>query len=199
MQLAHPFVGFFVGLIFGFKPHARLAKHEREGTNVARKISQRKLNAGNRTASKQREVELFFRLKIVKNEVRKIGNEDETGNFIGAAFAREVFDVAKCLRLGLRQIFAPAFVFDDELAPPEQINGVDVAVKIADIGLERGDGRATDAEYVEKFVVERLFVGTLRGCVASITGETNRTVTHLAPREMWHGCSCARESACCVW
>ena len=89
-------------------------------------------------------------------------------------------------------------MFDDELATPEQVNGVDVALKIADVGLERGDGRATDAEHVEEFVVESLFVGTFRGCVAPITGETNRTVTHLAPREMWHGCSSARESACCV-
>jgi hypothetical protein len=110
----------------------------------------------------------------------------------------EDFDVAKRLRLGLRQIFAPAFVFDDELAAPEQVNGVDVALKIADVGLERGDGRAADAEHVEEFVVKSLFVGTLRGRVAPITGETNRTVAHLAPREMWHGCSSARESACCV-
>jgi len=43
------------------------------------------------------------------------------------AFAGEVFDVTKGLGLGLGEILAAAFVLDDELAAPEEINGVDVA------------------------------------------------------------------------
>jgi hypothetical protein len=75
------------------------------------------------------------------------------------------------------------FVLDDELAAPEQVNGVGVALQVADIGFKRGDGCAPDAEHFEKLVVKRLLVGAFgRGVLpVGISGKADGTVFYLVP------------------
>lgn len=175
VQLAHAGVDFFIHGVFGVEPHAGLAEDEGKGADVARKIAQRKFQSRHQAASKERQVALFLRFKAVENEIGEIGNEDKARNFIKPPFTRQVFDVAERLCLGLLQCRAPTFVFNDELAAPEQINGVRVALQIADVGLECGDGCAADAEDVEEYVVESLLVGALRSGFTPTAGETNST------------------------
>ncbi len=162
VQFAHALVGFFIGRIFGIKADAGLPEHESKGANLPWKFGKREVVRRDFSPIEQREVALLFRFKIVKNEFRKIGNENEAGNFFPTIFAREVFDVSKGLGLREREVFAKTFMLNEETAFPEQVNRAFVAFEIADIFLEGGERSAAQTEDVEEIVPERLFLGAFR-------------------------------------
>ena len=139
VQIAHAGVGFLIRGILGIEPHARLAEHEGERAGDAGKFAERERDAGSRASGKERQIALLLRLHIIENEAREIGDEDKAGNFIEAAFTREILNVGERLRLGGIKVFAKTLVLDEQPAAPEQINGAGVAVEIADVRLERGD------------------------------------------------------------
>ena len=94
------------------------------------KIGQREFDGRHAPVVEERQVALVFRLQIVQGDAGEVGDDDVAGNFICAAFAREVLDVAERLRLGLAEVFAEALVFDEHDARPEKIN---VAVVAGDV------------------------------------------------------------------
>ena len=60
------------------------------------------------------------------------------------------------LRLGLAEVFAETFVFDQQHAGPEQVNVAVVAGDFLDRLFKAGDHAAADAEDLEEFVPESL-------------------------------------------
>ena len=85
------------------------------------------------------------------------------------------------MRLGLPEIFARAFVFDEQIAFPEQVNLAEVAGGFQDGDFKGGDEFAGQAENVEEFVPERLFVRALAGGKLVVARELHGIVTNLVP------------------
>src|ERR1035437_9583464 len=103
-----------------------------------------------------------------------------------AAFRRHRLDVIDRLRLGFAPLFACAFVFDEELAFPEQLNLAEVAGGFQDGDFKTGDELARDAEDIEEFVPEHLLVGALAGRVLVVARELDGVVADFIPRKR-HG------------
>ena len=161
VELAHAGVGFFVGLVLRLVTHPRLSEHEGEMADVFRKIGQHEMVTLHFPACEEGQVGLVVGLQIVEDEGAEIGDEDVTGNLVPPIFAGEVFDVGEGLGGSGGEVFAPAFVFDDEAAFPKEVDGGGVALEVADVFLERGEGGAAEAEDVEEIVPESLLMRTL--------------------------------------
>jgi hypothetical protein len=97
-----------------------------------------------------------LRVRDRAGDVGKVGNDDVAGNFICAAFTREVSDITERLRLGLAEILAEALVLDEHDTGPEQINVAVVAGDFLDRFFKTRYDAAADAEDVEEFVPEGL-------------------------------------------
>jgi len=133
-----------------------IAGDECEVLNVFVKFGEWEFDSVDAAIVKWRQVWPFFVIEIVERDARKVGDDDVSGNFVDAAFARKVLNVAKGLRFGLAEVFAEAFVLDENNFGPEQI---DVAVVAGDSlyrFFEARDDAAADAEDVEEFIPEGL-------------------------------------------
>ncbi|MEP6822559.1 MAG: hypothetical protein ABI946_09440 [Chthoniobacterales bacterium] len=108
VQLAHAPVGFLVRGIFGIETNARLPEHEGEGAHMAREFSEREVMRLDLAAGKKRKLFLVFRLQVVEDKAREIGDKDEARNFLPAILPREVFDIGESLCLGEGEVFAEA-------------------------------------------------------------------------------------------
>ena len=141
---------------------------------------------GNAVIVEKGEIALVVWFQIVERDAGKIGDDDVARDFVAAAFAREVLNVAEGLRFGLAEVFATALVFDENDAAPEE---VDVAVVAGDSlyrFLEAGDGAARDAENIEKFVPEGLLFGLFALDSGPFLGEGDGAVANFVPRKR-HG------------
>jgi hypothetical protein len=58
----------------------------------------------------------------MQRDAIEIRNNEVTGNFLGAPFARQVLNVAECLRFSFAQILAGGFVLHQDDARPEKVN-----------------------------------------------------------------------------
>lgn len=99
----------------------------------------------------------------MERDAGKIGDDDVSGDFVDAAFTREVLNVTEGLRFRLAEVLAEAFMLDKNNFGPEQI---DVAVFARDFlygFLEDRNGAAADAKDIEEFVPESLLFGAFAG------------------------------------
>ncbi|MDB6066259.1 MAG: hypothetical protein JWR26_2467 [Pedosphaera sp.] len=132
---------------------------------------------------KERQSKLVLGGEVVQGDVGKVGNDDETGQFLFAALIDKVLQVAEGLGLGAAEIAAEAFVLDDEVAGPEE---VDEAVGAFDEfygGFEGGDEAPVVAEDLEEFVPEGLFFAFLAGFAGPGFGEGDGPVAYFVPGE----------------
>ena len=96
-------------------------------------------------------------------------------------FVHERVDVFKGLRLRATEISAKCFVFDDEIARPEEIDEAVVPCEFLYWRFERGDGLAGDAEHVEELVPEGLFLASFARGFGVLIGELDRTMSNFVP------------------
>jgi len=194
VEVAHQLRGFEVGGVFGIELVLGVAGNEGEVADVLVEVGQRKLN-GRREALEQRGVGVLFRFEIVQGDAGEIGDDQPTGNLAVAAGVLEAADVGQALRMRLAEIGAGRFVFDEQLAGPEQVNKASVAGEFLDRFLEGGHGAAADAEDVEELVPEGLVFGGFAGFGLPILAKGDGAVANLVPRQR-HGGSVPRRKCC---
>lgn len=151
------------------------------------KFGKREFESGDAAIVEQRQVQLFFGIEVVERDAGKIGNDDVSGDFVDAAFAREVLNVAKGLRFGLAEVFAEAFVLDENNFGPEQI---DVAVVAGDSlyrFLEAGYCAAVDAKHVKKVIPKCLLFGLFPFGARPFVCKGDGAVANFVPGERHEG------------
>lgn len=154
-----------------------VAGNKGEGMDVAVEFGEWELRDG-RT--------LILRFQIVQGDSFKVGNDDVSGDFPGAAFAGQILDVAECLRFGFPEIRSGTLMLNKNNTPPEQVDEAILSGDFPDGFLEAGDYPAADAEYVEELVPERLFFGGFALFAGPLAGEPDRVVADFVPGQCWH-------------
>ncbi|GGE19168.1 hypothetical protein GCM10011529_27110 [Polymorphobacter glacialis] len=102
----------------------------------------------------------------------------------------EPVDVIECLAAGLFEVEAGAFLFDEQLAGPEQIDEAGAGfIEGLDALFIRRDGAALDAEDGEEFVVEGLGVAFFIGRGCPFGGEIAGSRGDDVPTQSLHKCS----------
>lgn len=180
MQLAHARIGFGIGGIFRVGANMRLPEHEGEIADMPREIGQRKAVGCDGPPFEKWQV-LFRRLGIVEHKPREVRNEDEARDGVKFAFAGQVLNIGEGLNLGGFEAFSLGFVLHEKFAAPEHIDGAEVALEVADVDFERGQGGAAEAKDVKEFVPEGLFVGALRFGLSPGFGKAPRPFSYFRP------------------
>src|SRR6185437_14112958 len=152
MQAAHDFNRLNVDGVLFFKLVLLVAGNEGEVVDVLVKIGQREFGGVNEAIIQQGQGALVIRLKVMQGDAGEIRDDYIARNFIFAAFAREVMDVTKCLRLGPAKVFSKTLVLDEQDARPEEVNVTILAGKIFYRLFKAGDNATANSEHVEEFI-----------------------------------------------
>jgi hypothetical protein len=98
-------------------------------------------------------------------------------------FAGEILNVAEGLGFGFAEVFAAAFVFDEDDAGPEEVNPFVCAGDTSDRFLEAGDSAPGNAEHIEKLVPEGVLFCLLALFAGPFFGEGDGAVANFVPGE----------------
>ena len=159
-----------------------VAGDEGEGVDVAMEIGERKFGGGDAGLVEQRQVTRVFGFQIVQGDAGKVGDDDVAGDVASAfVIAGEVLDVAEGLGARFAEVFAEAFVFDDEDARPEEVDVAVVAGDFFDGILEAGDGASANAEDLEELVPKALGLGFFASFGGPFAGELNCVMADFVP------------------
>ena len=140
---------------------------------MAMQLREGELSAVKTEATEERQVELFFWLKIVKGETLEVGEKDVTRDFIATAGGLQVLNVVESLSFGSFEASAGALVFDEKLAFPKKINEAVGVLDPLDRFFEGGDSAARNPEDEKEFVPESLLLGLFAGFGGPCAGELN--------------------------
>ena len=122
VKLAHDLDGFDVDGVLLLEGVLLVAGNEGELVDVAVEIGEGKLVRDAAPVVKQRQVVLFFRLKIVQGDPGKIRNDDVAWNFVESIFIGKLARIVERLRFRLAEILPERFMLDQQLARPEEVN-----------------------------------------------------------------------------
>ena len=136
---------------------------------MAMQLREGELSAVKTEATEERQVELFFWLKIVKGETLEVGEKDVTRDFIATAGGLQVLNVVESLSFGSFEASSSALMLDEKFAFPEKINETVCVLDPLDRFFEGGDSAARNPEDEKEFVPESLLLGLFAGF-----GETMR-------------------------
>jgi hypothetical protein len=181
VKIAHDFDGFDVRGVLVDESVLLVSSEEGKVIDVVMKIGEGEFDGTEGTIIEEREAPLVVGLQIVEGDACEVRDDDVTRDFFVAVFAGEVLNVTEGLRFGFAEVFAAAFVFDEDDARPEEVNIAVIAGEPAHGFLEAGHGAARNTENIEKFVPEGLLFGLLALCARPFLGKGDGAVTNFIP------------------
>ena len=172
-----------VDRVLVLEPVLLIARDEGKVVDVTVQFGEWEFDRRDAIAREQRQVALLVRLQVMERDSSKVGDDNVAWDFVFAALAEQVLNVAEGLRLGFAQVFAKTLVLDEQHVGPEE---VDVAVFAGDFPhrlLERSHSPAANAEDLEKVVPKRLLLCPLTPSTGPIAGEANSVLSNFIPRQ----------------
>ncbi len=171
VEFGHEFGGADVGGVLGVEFVLFVAGDEGEVADVSVEVGEGE------------DVGFAVFVEVVEGDALEVGDNEVAGEVDHASGGGEAADVGHSLGLGLVEVGSGGFVFDEEGAGPEEVDGAPVAGEFADGLLVTGDGAAVDAEDVEELVPEGLSFGGLAGFALPGVGEAECALSDFVPGE----------------
>src|SRR5581483_4922012 len=187
MQAAHDLDGLNVDGVLLFKLVLLVARNEGNAVNVLVKVSQRKLDGVDAIGIEKRQRPLVVRFEIMQGDAGKVRDDYVARNLIVAAFAGEILNITKSLRLSLAEVFAETLVFNQEHARPEKIDIPVLAGDAPDRVFKAGDSTTADAEDIKKLIPVGLLFSLFALFTRPLFGESNSAVANLVPGQRHEG------------